>query len=643
MLPSTRTRLATVVFLCFASFYSLSPGIHAAENELTAAEKSAGWVLLFDGTSTRGWMSPKGQPLPASHVEDGALNPHPCDYMLVHERVWDDFQLALDFKISKGCNSGIFIRTFPLEARPGKDVGYNGIEIAIDDTSTAGFHDTGAIYDLAKPAKNAMRPAGEWNHAVITCDRNLIEIAINGERINRLDLDEWTRPNLRPDGSEHKFDVAWKHHPRRGFIGLQDHGSDCWFKNIKLLPLDSSRPVRREEEFQSPRVPILAWYSIPEGELTPARFRELADAGITHSLMHYSPAGNQKALDLAREVGVRLFVGDGRFHERGAKLAEAVAEYRDHPALAGYLLRDEPPVDAFRELASIRDEIAKSDSKHWSYVNLLPTYASPEQLGSETYDGHVRRFLFEFRPEVLSFDHYSIIAEPGPESGASGDKDRSGARLRSDYYRNLEEIRRAALDFDVPFWAFALTCPHSPYPMPALGHLRFQVWSNFAYGAKGLEYFTYWTPAPGRWDFHDAPIRLDGTRSETYELLSELDRDVQLCAGIIEGSRVAAVYHTAPLPDGTRGLDASSPFETIEGGEALVGVHVLPGGSRYALVVNRRFDAPAKLRLALAPWVTKVAYDHQVSGAKLTEESGRTVTLELEAGAAAFLSLEAAR
>ena len=209
----------------------------AADNELTQQEKQDGWVLLFDGSSTIGWMTPKEQPLPASHVQKGSLNPHPCEYMLTHEKVWDNFRLALDFKISTGCNSGIFIRTFPLAPRPGKDVGFNGLEVAIDDTQSAGFHDTGATYDLSKPTKNAMRPAGEWNHIEITCDKNLIQIELNGERVNRLDLDQWAEKYKRPDGSDHKFDVAYKDHPRKGHIGLQDHGSDCWYKNIKLLPL----------------------------------------------------------------------------------------------------------------------------------------------------------------------------------------------------------------------------------------------------------------------------------------------------------------------------------------------------------------------------------------------------------------------
>ncbi len=209
----------------------------AADNTLTDQEKKDGWLLLFDGQSTKSWMSIKEEPLPGRHVQDGSLNPHPCNYMLIHEKVWENYELSLDFKISPKCNSGIFVRTFPLMPRPGKDVGFNGIEIAIDDTKTAGLHDTGAIYDLVKPTKNAMKPVGEWNHIVITSDRNVLAVELNGETVSRMNLDEWPDPNKRADGTAHKFDVAYKDHPRKGYLGMQDHGSDCWYKNIKLLPL----------------------------------------------------------------------------------------------------------------------------------------------------------------------------------------------------------------------------------------------------------------------------------------------------------------------------------------------------------------------------------------------------------------------
>ena len=211
--------------------------LQAADNELSAEEKAAGWTLLFDGKSTDGWLDSRQKPVPASHVREGCLNPHPCNYMLIHKETWENFRLRLDFRISPRCNSGVFVRTFPLTPRAGKDVGFNGIEVAIDDTATAGFHDSGAIYDLVSPKSNTMKPAGEWNQMQITCDRSVIAVEVNGTEVTRMDLDEWPTANRRPDGSEHKFDVAYKNHPRRGYFGLQDHGSDVWYRNIKLLKL----------------------------------------------------------------------------------------------------------------------------------------------------------------------------------------------------------------------------------------------------------------------------------------------------------------------------------------------------------------------------------------------------------------------
>ena len=206
-------------------------------NTLSYQERKEGWTLLFDGKTTQGWMSTKEKPLPASHVQEGALNPHPCNYMLVYEKPLENFVLALDFKLSPKCNSGVFVRTKSLIPRPGKDVGFNGIEVAIDATEGPGFHTTGAIYDMVATKENAMKPAGEWNHLQITSQGSVIEVEVNGKPVSRVDLSEWNAPNVRPDGSAHKFDIAYKDHPLKGYIGLQDHGSDCWYKNIKLKPL----------------------------------------------------------------------------------------------------------------------------------------------------------------------------------------------------------------------------------------------------------------------------------------------------------------------------------------------------------------------------------------------------------------------
>jgi hypothetical protein len=211
----------------------------AADNALTDAEKGAGWKLLFDGKSTDGWMTIKSEPVPQSNVHADGLNPHPCNYMLVYKTPVENFELKLDYKLSPKCNSGVFFRTYSLTPQPGRDVGYNGIEVAIDDTTSAEFHDSGAIYDLVKPTKNTQKAVGEWNTLVLTCNGPLVTIDINGERVTSTNFDEWTKAGYRPDGTQHKFpESAYKDHPRKGYIGLQDHGGDCWYKNIKLRVLE---------------------------------------------------------------------------------------------------------------------------------------------------------------------------------------------------------------------------------------------------------------------------------------------------------------------------------------------------------------------------------------------------------------------
>jgi hypothetical protein len=201
------------------------------DNELTEQEKKDGWTLLFDGKSGEGWVN-----LKSANIEDGAINPFKSgNYVTYAKERYGNFVLACDFKISKGCNSGIFIRT----DNP-KDPVQTGIEIQVYDTAgkeKPGKNDGGAVYDLLAPSKNAMKPAGEWNHIEITCDNSKIKVVLNGESIADMDLDQWTEAGKNPDGSKNKFKKALKDFAREGQLGFQDHGQPCWFKNVKLKKL----------------------------------------------------------------------------------------------------------------------------------------------------------------------------------------------------------------------------------------------------------------------------------------------------------------------------------------------------------------------------------------------------------------------
>jgi hypothetical protein len=114
------------------------------------------------------------------------------------------------------------------------------MEIQVFDSAgqKPGTHSCGAAYDLLAPSKSAEKPAGEWNRIVITANKNTLQVAINDQQIIDMDLDQWTEAQKNPDGSPNKFKKPLKDFPREGYIGLQDHGGACWYRNIKIKKLD---------------------------------------------------------------------------------------------------------------------------------------------------------------------------------------------------------------------------------------------------------------------------------------------------------------------------------------------------------------------------------------------------------------------
>ena len=196
-----------------------------------------GFVTIYGGPDDVGhWVrNNDGKPVPKACAEADGLNPHKAgSYITLYEKPMHDFIFDFDYKISKGCNSGIFIRVGKRE-----DPVMTGLEIAIDDTYGKGMHDPGAFYDLVKVKSQKQKPAGEWNHMTVTCKGPIVTIVLNGEEVSKLNHDEFSEPSKRPDGSTHKFTgVAIKDLNQKGSFGFQDHGSDCWYKNVKVKCLD---------------------------------------------------------------------------------------------------------------------------------------------------------------------------------------------------------------------------------------------------------------------------------------------------------------------------------------------------------------------------------------------------------------------
>jgi hypothetical protein len=198
---------------------------------------SEGFYPLFTGRSLASWQS-------ASFwaVEDGVLTlndrtdrqEHNDNYLWT-EKPYGDFVLDLEFKIAEGTNSGVFLRTSNV-----KDPVQTGIEIQIASVAAGrplAKGSVGGIYDLVAPTVNALKP-GDWNRYTITCSGPNVTVVLNGQKVSEANLDQWTAAGKSPDGTPNKFTRAMKDFARTGYVGLQDHGTPVWYRNIRIKPLN---------------------------------------------------------------------------------------------------------------------------------------------------------------------------------------------------------------------------------------------------------------------------------------------------------------------------------------------------------------------------------------------------------------------
>jgi 3-keto-disaccharide hydrolase len=218
--------------------FCISGASVAADNQLTDAEKDAGWQLLFNGKDLTGWRCNNDKPI-ATKIEDGSLVPYQSGgYLILHEGQFDNFILKCDVRWEDPhCNSGIFFRV----ENP-RDPVNTSFEVQVMAGGGTGKHDMGAIYDLVGPSKSASRGTGKWNTFEITCDGPDISVNLNGEPVSKINCDAFDKPGICPDGQAHKFKLkgkprAVKDFARSGYVGFQDHGHKVWYKNVKLLAL----------------------------------------------------------------------------------------------------------------------------------------------------------------------------------------------------------------------------------------------------------------------------------------------------------------------------------------------------------------------------------------------------------------------
>ena len=236
----TKNKLVIVVIVITSLVISSFEWQQDKDNVLSNAEKKAGWKLLFDGNTTKGWRMYQNTPSDGWEVVQGELISKKEGVTkradLITADQYDNFELVLDWKVEKGANSGVIYRALEND-KPSFESGPeyqliddNGYVDKLED-----WQKSGADYAMHAPSTLAAKPVGEYNRTKIVVNKGHVEHWLNGAKVVEFEL--WT-----PEWKQLKEQGKWKDAKdygmaKKGYIALQDHGGGVRFKNIKIRNL----------------------------------------------------------------------------------------------------------------------------------------------------------------------------------------------------------------------------------------------------------------------------------------------------------------------------------------------------------------------------------------------------------------------
>ena len=245
--------IALAMFSCKSSKAPVAGGTKkaapAALNTLSATEKTDGVILLFDGKSTDQWRSYGKETFPTGwEINDNAIH---CIGSgkgeagqggdIITKEKFKNFELTLEWKISEGGNSGIF---YLAQEIPGEPIWKSAPEMQVLDNlkhpdaklGVDGNRQAGSLYDLIPAKPQNAKPVGEWNTVKIMVYKGTVVHYQNGVQVLEYHLwtDDW---NKMCANSKFKDFPNFVNTATEGYIGLQDHGDDVWYRNIKIKKL----------------------------------------------------------------------------------------------------------------------------------------------------------------------------------------------------------------------------------------------------------------------------------------------------------------------------------------------------------------------------------------------------------------------
>jgi len=334
------------------------------------------------------------------------------------------------------------------------------------------------------------------------------------------------------------------------------------------------RPVRvGAHEF-----PIMAWSGSPAGAEQLGLMKEVG--------LNVTGFCRVEELDAVRDAGLACIVSRtpleamvDKPETTDAQIQEAVsalaARIGSHPAAFGVYLRDEPSAQQMPMIGRLAAALLKAMPNKLPYVNLFPNYANRQQLGTASYEEHLRAYLKFIKIPYLSWDNYSL----------------TDGEMQQSFYDNLETVRKLTLEAKIPFWNCILATALFRHMEPSDATFNIQVYGTLAYGGRGIQYFTYYTPDNG--NYRLAAIDHYGNRTATWDILRRINNQIHALAPTMLKLHSTGVYHW-PLSTGA-GTPLLKDIKT--GAKLIVGEFADVNGRPYVMLVNKSLKDSVSFRL----------------------------------------------
>ncbi len=313
------------------------------------------------------------------------------------------------------------------------------------------------------------------------------------------------------------------------------------------LVLDDSCDIRLENPADKPRIEIAAWIYGATALDKEEQFAEIKDCGFNQVIMQKS--GDEELFHLhckwLAKYEMKALWHDGAYHisdETTPEGAESLINipndsYAHCDITWGHMLRDEPNAALFDSLAVAYDRYDAQTDDKIPYINLFPSYANEQQLGTPTYEEHLKQFFDKVDPQLYtSVDIYPLNISYS---------------INNDYFYNLDVFATEARNRGIPFAVYIQSVSFAATKRtPNEQEMRWQAYCALSFGAQDIEYFTYCTPISSTEDFKDALVDLNNEKTERWYGAQSVNAALKLMSDAYMQYDNLGAYTVNPTGDG---------------------------------------------------------------------------------------------